>query len=57
MNWPNITKAKEPWYLIIFLLLATAGGVVVVLSIGAGSLSAIVKVIIAMGNGVIVAGH
>ena len=37
------------------LLLATAGGIIVVLSIGAGSLSAIVKVIIAMGNVVIVA--
>ena len=55
MNWPNITKVKELWYLIILLLLATAGGVVVVLAIGVGSLNAIVKVIIAMGNVVIVA--
>ena len=54
MNWPSITKAKEPWYLIIFLLLTTAGGVVVVLGIGVGSLNAIVKVIIAMANVVIV---
>ena len=54
MNWPSITKAKEPWYLIIFLLLTTAGGVVVVLGIGVGNLNAIVKVIIAMANVVIV---
>ena len=49
------TRAKEPWYLMIFLLLATAGGVVVVLGIGVRSLNAIVKVIVAMANVVIVA--